>query len=148
MSDDLEALLREHYRRAAEDIRPDADLVTRYRNAARPRIARAWPRVLLAAAAVAVVVLLAWGLLRPGGRAVPVAPPATPGTGSPVPVPPRPVRTSPSGVPAPTRTATALPSKAPPRVRAPSGMPPVPVRTAPPSRSVPAPSPTRTTAAR
>src|SRR5262249_10239108 len=70
MSDDLEALLREHYRRAADGIQPDAELIARSRDAARSgdtaRLARTWPRVLIAAAAIAVIAALTWGLLKPG----------------------------------------------------------------------------------
>jgi hypothetical protein len=92
MSDDLDALLRDHYRRAAEGVQPDHELIDRLRNAARPaRAVPGWPRMLLAAAAVAAIALVAWGLLRPdhpaapSRRTVPIAPPPT--TTAPTPPP-------------------------------------------------------------
>lgn len=141
MSDDVESLLREHYRRAAEDVRPAPELVARYRNAGRPtRVAPAWPRVLLAAAAVAAVAFVTWSLLRSPHRSTPVAPPPAPATGA-----PSPVTRSPSAVPAPVPTVRGPASP-------PNGLPPAPspkpVRSQPrPVRtvvtSVPHPVPTR-----
>lgn len=138
MSDDLESLLREHYRRAAEDVRPEPELVARYRNAARPaRVAPVWPRVLLAAAAVAAVALVTWSLLRSPHRGTPVAPPA-PATGA-----PSPVTRTPSAVPTPVPTVRRPdpPSRVPP-ARAPKPARPLPrrVRTVAP---VPDSAPTR-----
>ncbi|MDN3353685.1 hypothetical protein [Actinomadura sp. DC4] len=105
MSEDLEALLREHYRRAAERIVPGADLVERGR-AARPSRARTWPRVLAAAAAIAVVAAVTWGLLRPAHRHETPATPPAPATRVPSPsVSPMPSRTGILPVPVPTRTS-------------------------------------------
>ncbi|GAB3963774.1 hypothetical protein GCM10029978_022720 [Actinoallomurus acanthiterrae] len=130
MSDDLDALLREHYRRAAEGIQPDAELIDRFRGSARPtRTVPAWPRMLLAAATVAGIALLAWGLLKPdhpGRRSVPLAPPPTTAVPSPSPthpsaptitpsrpgVPPHPRVTKPPGA---RRTATVQPTPRPTR---------------------------------
>ncbi|WP_433175245.1 hypothetical protein [Actinoallomurus sp. CA-150999] len=129
MSDDLDALLREHYRRAAEGIQPDAELIERYRGSVTPRrTVPAWPRMLLAAAAVAGIALLAWGLLKPdhpGRRSVPLAPPPA------------------TAVPSPSTTHSSAPTTTPSRPVA----PPHPRATKPPGarRKVtvsPTPSPT------
>jgi hypothetical protein len=126
MSEDLEALLREHYRRAAEDIRPDAGLVTRLRHGPRPARVRTWPRVLAAAAAVVIVALATWGLFRPARHEAPVAPPPATVGGSPVPRTPTP-SSSPRSVRPPVRRpavrvtpSAAAPSAMPPRVPSPS----------------------------
>ncbi|MEV5704341.1 hypothetical protein [Actinoallomurus sp. NPDC052274] len=130
MSDDLDALLRDHYRRAAEGVRPDAELIDRLRNTARPaRAVPGWPRMLLAAAAVAAIALVTWGLLRPdhpaepSDHSVPVAPPSATTVVTPSPEPSvrpvrprqratRPERRTPSArpTPRPTRTAAGTPS--------------------------------------
>ncbi len=117
MSDDLEALLRDHYRRAAEDIRPSAELVARVRNTARPKRASRWPPALAAAAAVVIVTVVTWGLLRSSGHEeTPVSPPpatvdVTP-TPSPIPTPSD--RTpEPSRPPIPSPTRTVLPHRSP-----------------------------------
>ena len=105
MSERAEDLIRDHYRRVAENIRPDAELIDRYRNAGRP--ARARPvraGLLLAAAAVALTALVTWGLLRPGHRDVPVTPPPSP-TGHPSPV----VTPTPSPSPSKPRTPSSPP---------------------------------------
>jgi len=120
MSENFEDLLRDHYRRAAESIRPDAELVDRYRSAGRP--ARALPvraSVLLAAAAVALTALVTWGLLRPGHRDVPVTPPPLP-TGHTSPL----VTPSPSPSPSPSRPD---PPGSPPIRRPPSRIAATPV---------------------
>lgn len=103
MRDDLEDLLTEHYRRAAQDIEPDATLINRCRGAARP--AWAFPAgwgPLMAAAAVTLAVLAGW-LLWPDRSSVPVAPPISPVRSAPP--------ASPTGGvtqrPTPTRTAPA-----------------------------------------
>lgn len=140
MSDDLDALLREHYRRAAEGVQPDRELIDRLRTAGRPaRAVPGWPRMLLAAAAVAAIALLTWGLLRPehpaepSRHSVPIAPPpASTGPPSPTAPPSMPTRTraphtrpvpgvterptlppSARPTPRPTRTATDTPRPAP-----------------------------------
>lgn len=113
MSENFEDLLRDHYRRAAESIRPDAELVDCYRSAGRP--ARALPvraSVLLAAAAVALTALVTWGLLRPGHRDVPVTPPPLP-TGHTSPL----VTPSPVVTPSPSRPDPP----SPPPIRRPPG---------------------------
>jgi hypothetical protein len=96
MSEDLDALLREHYRRAAETMVPDPDVVDRARAAGRtrPSPARTWPRLLAAAAAIAAIAMVTWGLLRPIHRS---ERPATP---------PRPAVDL---TPAPTRTPVPVP---------------------------------------
>jgi len=124
MSEDLEALLREHYRRAAEGIVPDAEVVERGRRAVRPARARTWPRVLAAAAAIAVVAAVTWGLLRPVHRG---APPVTP----PAPVTDVPPTTAPSS---PSTHPSRRPAFSEPPVRpSPSGEAPTqrPVRRRP-----------------
>jgi hypothetical protein len=129
MSENFEDLLRDHYRRAAENIRPDTELLDRYRRAGRP--ARALPvraSVLLAAAAVALTALVTWGLLRPGHREAPPGPPLPAGrpTSSPVTPPtvtPSPTPTGPHGsapVRRPPARSSATPSPRPPQVTSPT----------------------------
>ncbi|GLY83829.1 hypothetical protein [Actinoallomurus iriomotensis] len=137
MRDDLEDLLTEHYRRAAEDIEPDAGLIDRCRGAA--RTGWAFPArwgPLVAAAAVALAVLTGWLLWpdqRPASVPPPVspvrsAPPASPSGGTPVTPRPTPTGVRPPQVRSPAdRTPTPRPTPrsvnpSPPR----SGMPPVP----------------------
>jgi hypothetical protein len=134
MSEDLEALLREHYRRAAESITPDAELVERGRRAARPTRTRTWPRVLAAAAAIAVIAAVTWGLLRPVHRdQSPVTPPAPAGD-VPMPIPPQ--RTASPASTVRPRVSPPVPSR-------------TPVRSAPtsPARAVPIPTAVRPTPA-
>jgi hypothetical protein len=123
MSEDLDALLREHYRRAAETIVPDTELVERGRAAGRTYTSpvRTWPRLVAAAAVIAAIAAVTWGLLRPAHRS---EQPATP----PVPmvdVTPRP-------------TPTPVPWPSPSRQIRPAHSPPDPVRV-PPRRRTPAP---------
>lgn len=134
MSEDLEALLREHYRRAAEGIVPDAELVERGQRAVRPTRARTWPRVLAAAAAIAVIAAVTWGLLHPTRRDQSPATPPVPVSDAPSPTPPTP---RPAQTPTPRATVTRpLPSRSHPRtsVRPPSRSP---VRAVPTPTSVP-----------
>jgi hypothetical protein len=105
MSEDLEDLLREHYRRAAEGIAPDTELVERGRSAVRPARARTWPRVLAAAAAIAVIAAVTWGLLRPVHRDESPATPPAPVSQVPSPTPPP----SPPSRPKPRPTGPATP---------------------------------------
>ena len=118
MSDDLDALLRDHYRRGAESVRPDAELVARIRNATRPkRVNRRLP-ALAAAAAVILLTLVSWVLLRPGHQETPVSPPP-PAVSPPMPTPssrvPRPSRPPvPSSLaPSPRPTPTSPTSRRP-----------------------------------
>jgi len=110
MNEDLDALLRDHYRRAAENIQPDADLIDRYRNVSRPaRVLPGWVRILPAAAAAAAIALAAWSILRIG-----------PSTHHDTPIAPPPTMTT--GVPSPASTGLATPepvhrSSTPPKVR-------------------------------
>ncbi len=128
MSDDLEDLLRDHYRRAAENIDPDAALLARVREATRAPRPKTWPLALAAAAAVALVTIAAWGLLRPSGhREQPVTPR--------LPVPPA-VATTPSPSP-------PAPTPSPTRARRPQASSPPRLRTPPeirPSRAYPVPT--------
>ncbi|MFB9838524.1 hypothetical protein [Actinoallomurus acaciae] len=120
MRDDLEDLLTEHYRRAAEDIEPDAALIDRYRGAARP--ARAfpvrWGPLAVAAAAVVLAVLTGW-LLWPDRSPAPVAPPIAPAGSAPPKMPN--ADTTPRPTPTPTRTVS--PSMRGPSNRTPSARP-------------------------
>ncbi|MCO5994041.1 hypothetical protein [Actinoallomurus rhizosphaericola] len=123
MSDDLDALLRDHYRRAAEGVQPDRELIDRLRNTARPaRAVAGWPRALLAAAAVAAIALLAWGLLRPDHAAEP--------SRRSVPIAPLPATTEPPShhlpTPTPTRTKAHPVSRPPKRGPRPPSAPPTP----------------------
>ncbi|MCO5971491.1 hypothetical protein [Actinoallomurus soli] len=144
MSDDLDALLRDHYRRAAEGVQPDRELIDRLRNTTRPaRAVAGWPRVLLAAAAVAAIALLAWGLLRPDHAAEP--------SRRSVPIAPLPATTEPPShhLPTPTPTPTPTRTKAHPVSRPPRRGPrPTPARPTPrPTLTVngtPRPAPTAT----
>ncbi|GLZ13117.1 hypothetical protein Acsp04_33520 [Actinomadura sp. NBRC 104425] len=120
MDDELEALLRDHYRRAAEEIHADPALLRRYRAAARPGAdgtrtpnplgkglgLRRWALPVLAAAATAAVVLAAAMLLWR----------------SPQPAPPQP-----AAPPSPAATTTPPPAPTPSRA---STRPPVPESTA------------------
>ncbi|MCO6008751.1 hypothetical protein NE236_27630 [Actinoallomurus purpureus] len=114
MSDDLDALLREHYRRAADGVQPDAELMDRFRRAGRPtRAVRSWPRMLLAAAAVVAIALVAWSLSRPdhpGRRGVPMAPPPATTVPSPPMPSPSPLTTRPTPrLTKPARRAVPVP---------------------------------------
>lgn len=72
MTDDLETRLREHYRRAAEDIRPDPDVIVHARSARLDRPSRTpW---LLAAASVVVIAVAGWAVFRPTPHGVSVTP--------------------------------------------------------------------------
>ena len=139
MSDDLETLLREHYRHAANTIHPDPALLHRLRNvgtaapAAQHRVLPRrvapgrtllrWAVPVLAVAAVAAALVF----LRPGGDTPsapprPMSPPGqSPTTGMPTP-----------SVPVPPGS---MPSGGPPEQRA-----PVPSRVKPPSMTDPAPT--------
>ncbi|MEW2356751.1 hypothetical protein [Spirillospora sp. NPDC029432] len=141
MNDELETLLREHYRRGADRIGPDAELLHRLRNAADPatprpraRPGRPWLRaglwavpVLAAAAAV-----LAFALLGSGERREERPAPLVPAPSLTVPVP---TPTGPSPVPRPTPPGQdprggSLPPAGPAPTSAPSGpSAPVPSRT-------------------
>lgn len=83
MDEELESLLREHYRRSAQTIQPDPGLIGRIRSSATPRRRRRLLGRLVLAAAVATVALgggLAWVLSISGGsgRAEPAAVQAPP----------------------------------------------------------------------
>ncbi|WP_242903881.1 hypothetical protein [Actinomadura terrae] len=102
MDDDLDALLREHYRAAADRIEVDAETVRRFQDAGRDAdrgaaplrsVARRWAPPLLAAAVTAAVVVAVAFLLWPGPGGTPrpepprpLAPPGSPATSVP-PVP-------------------------------------------------------------
>lgn len=146
MNDDLDALLREHYRRAAEGIVPDAELVERVLGADRPPRARSWPRVLAAAAAITVVTIVTWNLALPTHSVDPSVPPVAPSIVSSSERPARPPSAWPINIPSPTMRWTRpspvpLPrhTKTPPAI--PSTRPSVPVprpkTTAPPSTQGP-----------
>lgn len=121
MRDDLEDLLTEHYRRAAEDIEPDTVLIDRCRGAARP--AWAFPvrwGPLAAAAAVTLAVLAGW-LLWPDRSSAPVAPPIAPARSAPPATPTG--EATPRATPRPTPTRTVPPSMREPSNRTPSARP-------------------------
>ncbi|MFB4319706.1 hypothetical protein [Actinomadura sp. 21ATH] len=142
MNDELETLLREHYRRRADRIGPDAELLHRLRNAAgpagpnpypHPRVRRRgpWLRIGLWAvpALAAVAAVVAFALLGPGEqrreRPEPLAP--APSLTVPVPTPTRPLP-----VPRPTRPGPEpRGGNVPPAGTTPTSAPPEPVRRAP-----------------
>jgi len=145
MNEDLETMLREHYRRAAENIQPDADLIGSCRNVprrTRPTRVRAvptaWP-TWVAAAAAAAIALATWAMLRPGPpphRDVPIAPPAVT---TPVPSPrPSPLPSRLDRVPRPARSTRLSASNRPPAHR--------PISPATPLRTTSSASPTPRTA--
>ncbi|WP_396454593.1 hypothetical protein [Actinomadura sp.] len=145
MTENLDALLRRHYRAAAGEIHADAAAVRRFRDAghaaahARPGVLRRWAFPALAAAVTAAVLVAVAVLFWPGGRGSepprPMAPPATPlpPPASPTPVPeaPAPDRTS-----SPGEDPTASPGE-----RSPAG---TPTATPPTATSPTATSPTAT----
>ncbi|QKW38690.1 hypothetical protein HUT06_35610 [Actinomadura sp. NAK00032] len=115
MNDDLDALLREHYRAAADGIRPDPAAVRRFQDAgraaapARAGAARRWTLPTLAAAVTAAVLVAVAVLFWPGARDPepprPMAPPVSPV--SPVsPASPEPSESWPAAQP-PTPTPSA-----------------------------------------
>ncbi|MFI0351884.1 hypothetical protein [Actinomadura sp. 9N407] len=139
MSDELETLLREHYRRGADRIQPDGALLHRLRNAADPahgaspgRIRRRFrPRAgLWAVPVLAAAVVIALVLLWPGGerpaRPEPLSPPG-----------PTPSQSVTPPVPKPTHSPTRSPTNRPPR--SPASEMPIPAPTSEPSP----PSPSR-----
>ncbi|NKZ06659.1 hypothetical protein [Actinomadura latina] len=136
MNDDLDALLRDHYRAAADEIHADAAAVRRFQDAghaaapARMSVLRRWTFPVLAAAVTAAVLVAAAVLFWPDARAPepprPMAPPATPArpmapTARPAPSPsalpttqvPSPGELS-SANPSTTATPTATPPTATP----------------------------------
>ncbi|QXJ21715.1 hypothetical protein AGRA3207_002597 [Actinomadura graeca] len=150
MSDELDALLRDHYRAAADRVHADAETVRRFQEAGRAvppsRGVRRWTIPTLAAAVTAAVLVAVAFLLWPGRGTErqeppnPVAPPAS--TAPEVPLPPQP-----SSPPKPSRTPEQTPTPDPPPQTlgptpgpGPSTQEPPPVT--PPSRASPS---TRTT---
>lgn len=137
MNEDLDALLRDHYRAAADEIHADADAVRRFQDAghaaapARTSVLRRWTFPALAAAVTAAVLVAAAVLFWPDAHRPeaprPMAPPATP---APMPTP----SAEPSVQPSAPPTATPSPS-APDR----SSRRPVPTHAVAPT-ATPAPS--------
>ncbi|MEU8343556.1 hypothetical protein SAMN05443665_1012138 [Actinomadura meyerae] len=148
MSDDLDALLREHYRAAADGIRPDPAAVRRFQDAGRAaapaRAVRRWTLPTLAAAVTAAVLVAVAVLVWPGVRepepprpmAPPVSPvspaspeprtvPPEPWTGPPVPSPSSPVPGM-GAVPEPSRPGGAPSASPPSSVQTPSPTGPAP----------------------
>ncbi|WP_433463807.1 hypothetical protein [Spirillospora sp. CA-128828] len=135
MNDDLDALLRDHYRTAADGIRADPGTVRRFQDAGRAAAParfvalRRWTFPALAAAVTAAVLVAVAVLFWPGVRHPdpprPLAPPASPAP-SPSPTPsarPGTVRPSPStspsttpekATPTPTGTTSVVPPTASP----------------------------------
>ncbi|GAA1777531.1 hypothetical protein [Actinomadura chokoriensis] len=113
MNEDLDALLRDHYRAAADEIHADAGTVRRFQDAgraaasARTSVLRRWTFPALAAAVTAAVLVAAAVLFWPGAHRPepprPLAPPATP---APAPTP----SAEPSAQPSAPPTATPSPS--------------------------------------
>ncbi|WP_433327963.1 hypothetical protein [Spirillospora sp. CA-294931] len=117
MNDELETLLRNHYRRAADEIHADGELVRRLQDAGPQRrpARRRWALPMVAAGATAAVVVIVALFLWPGPRQEraprPVAPPSR--TVQPTPIAPLPTY-PPSG---------GLPPVYPPGVQTPSATP-------------------------
>lgn len=150
MNDDLDALLREHYRAAADEIRPDPAAVRRFQDAgraaapmraraARARAARRWTLPTLAAAVTAAVLVAVAVLFWPGVREPepprPMAPPVSPVS----PAPPEPSESwpgplTPSPVPSTSEPGrTAMPEASRPGS---AGVPTGPAPTASPTPDV------------
>ncbi|MFD0688367.1 hypothetical protein [Actinomadura fibrosa] len=158
MNDDLDALLRDHYRAAAGSVHAGPEAVRRFQEAGRAAAparatVRRWALPLLAAAVTAAVVVAVAVLVWPGGgRAEPPRPLAPPASPSPVDVPtttpPSPPRTmEPRGVPSPSgasraprpRASRQGPETSRPPATAPTSGAPLPA-SATPSGRVPSPS--------
>ncbi|GAA1851055.1 hypothetical protein [Actinomadura bangladeshensis] len=117
MNEDLDALLRDHYRAAADEIHADADTVRRFQDAgraaapARTSVLRRWTFPALAAAVTAAVLVAAAVLFWPDAHRPepprPMAPPATP-----APTPTAEPSVQPSVQPSVPPTATPSPSAA------------------------------------
>ncbi|MDL4821983.1 hypothetical protein [Actinomadura opuntiae] len=117
MNDELEALLRDHYRAAADHVTAGPGTVRRFQDAGRAvrapeRTRWRWAFPVLAAAVTAAVLVTIALLLWPGGgqpvKPRPMAPPASPaapGQGRPVPGTPAPGPAEPpTGGPSPSRS--------------------------------------------
>ncbi|GAA1562105.1 hypothetical protein GCM10009678_51260 [Actinomadura kijaniata] len=133
MDPELESRLREHYRRAADGIRPDPDLMRRLHDADRAAVPwwRRWAAPALAAAVTAgVIVAIAVLLWSRPGTPEPVGPLAPPvETGSPTPTSPSVPPPSPTdNVPSPPATVSPTPPPTP-RSAGPSRSPAAPPRT-------------------
>lgn len=151
MTDDLDGMLRDHYRRAAERIEPDAALIARARNArTAPQEARwRWPLAVAAATAMVLIAVSAIVARPAGTQTRPLAPATTPSQALPspsmVPVDPTPARHTyrpPTGRPLPIRTPSVPSTRA---VPTPTRAVPSPTRAVPslnPITSPPTPSPT------
>ncbi|GAA2434763.1 hypothetical protein GCM10010191_56630 [Actinomadura vinacea] len=158
MNDELETLVREHYRRAADGIHPDPALLHRLQNPGPGRPARpgtAWRRLfkwavpVLAATAVAVALVFLW----PGEERAPAPgpmgpPPGTTAPSTPTPSTPAPMSTrpgAPSRVPEDEPPVTARPPyrKPQPSGPAPSAPPGVPQSSARPPEPSATPAPGR-----
>ncbi|WP_157419771.1 hypothetical protein [Actinomadura kijaniata] len=159
MDPELESRLREHYRRAADGIRPDPDLMRRLHDTDRATVPwwRRWAAPVLAAAVTAGVIVAIAVLLWPrSGPPGPLGPPAPPvETGSPTPTPTLTPPPSPTdNVPSPPATVSptppptprsVLPSRSPAAPPRTSSIPTGPPELGPPSPGVPTrPSPSET----
>lgn len=150
MNDELEALLRDHYRAAADHITADPGTVRRFQDAGRAaaperRTRRRWAFPALAAAVTAAVLVTIALFLWPGGggpaKPQPMAPPASPSV---------------PGPREPTATPSARPSASPTRIPEPGvplrgrpGATPHPTathtrRAVPPTSGITSPSPSST----
>lgn len=109
MNEDLDALLRDHYRAAADEIHADAGTVRRFQDAghaaapARTSVLRRWTFPVLAAAVTAAVLVAAAVLFWPDAHRPEPPRPLAPPT---MPAPP------PSAEPSPPPTPTPSPSTA------------------------------------
>ncbi|MDL4775659.1 MULTISPECIES: hypothetical protein [Thermomonosporaceae] len=155
MDDELETLLRDHYRRGADEIQAGPDLVHRLQTAGREATVapvsrfRAWTfpvfaGVLTAAVLVAVALLLWPGMPGRHEAPRPMGPPATgtPATGTPAPSPSVPADEarssappSPSGTPSVTPSPTW--SSPQPPIPSPTAKPSAPSASRPPASSGP-----------
>ncbi|NVI91934.1 hypothetical protein [Actinomadura sp. BRA 177] len=127
MNEDLDGLLRDHYRAAADEIHADATAVRRFQEAGhavapgRASVLRGWAFPALAAVVTAAVLVAVAVLFWPGARDPqpprPMAPPTAPVSPSapPTPVPSAvtPGQVTSSEAPTPTTTPTASPTPDP-----------------------------------
>ncbi|MCP9953678.1 hypothetical protein [Actinomadura madurae] len=128
MNDELDALLRDHYRAAADEIHADPETVRRFQDAGRETAPawrarlRRWAFPAVAAAVTAAVVVAVAVLLWPGaGRPEPARPLTPPGTTSTPAEHPRTPEPAPSATTVPTPNPASPGRPVPPSPSGPSG---------------------------